>query len=74
MNYRILTAPVAYDDYVVVGDYDGYIHWLASSDGRQLGRVKVADSAIVARPVIIDNTVYVYSKDGTLAALKARLF
>ena len=74
LNYRILTAPVAYDDYVVVGDYDGYIHWLANSDGRQLGRVKVADSAIVARPVIIDNTVYVYSKDGTLAALKARLF
>ena len=55
-------------------DYDGYIHWLAGSDGRQLGRIKIADSAIVAKPVIVDNTVYVYSKDGTLAALKARLF
>jgi outer membrane protein assembly factor BamB len=74
LNNRTLTAPVAYEDYVVVGDFDGYVHWLASSDGRQLGRIKVADSAIVARPVIVDNTVYVYSKDGTLAALKARLF
>lgn len=74
LNNRTLTAPVAYDDYVVVGDYDGYIHWLAGSDGRQLGRIKVADSAIDVKPVIVDNTVYVYSKDGRLAALKARLF
>jgi len=71
---RALTAPVAYDEYVVIGDYDGYLHWLASSDGRQLGRVKIADSAIKAKPVVVDNTVYIYSKDGTLAALKARLF
>ncbi len=71
---RILTAPLTYEDYVVVGDYDGYLHWLAVSDGRQLGRVKVADSAIEAKPVVVDNIVYVYSKDGTLAALKAKLF
>lgn len=71
---RSLTAPVVYDDYVVVGDYDGYIHWLASSDGRQLARIKIADSAIDTKPVVIDNTVYVYTKDGTLVALKAKLF
>ncbi|MEE9336500.1 MAG: outer membrane protein assembly factor BamB [Methylococcaceae bacterium] len=71
---RVLTAPVTYEDYVVIGDYEGYLHWLAVSDGRQLGRVKVADSAIEAKPVVIDNVVYVYSKDGTLAALKAKLF
>ena len=74
LNNRTLTAPVAYDDYVVVGDYDGYVHWLAGSDGRQLGRIQIADSAIDAKPVVVDNTVYVYSKDGRLAALKARLF
>jgi len=71
---RTLTTPVAYDDYVVVGDFDGYIHWLAVSDGRQLGRIKVADSAIDAKPVVVNNIVYIYSKDGTLVALKAKLF
>jgi outer membrane protein assembly factor BamB len=74
LNFRTLTGPVAYDDYVVVGDYDGYVHWLSVSDGRQLGRIKIAGSAINAMPVVVDNTVYVYSKDGRLAALKARLF
>jgi len=74
LNNRGLTAPVAYDEYIVVGDYDGYVHWLAGSDGRQLGRIKIADSAIDAKPVVVENTVYIYSKDGRLAALKARLF
>jgi len=71
---RMLSTPVAYDDYVVVGDFEGYIHWLAVSDGRQLGRIEIAGSAINTKPVVVNNIVYIYAKDGTLAALKARLF
>lgn len=71
---RVLSTPVAYEDYVVVGDFEGYVHWLAVSDGRQLGRAKVSSSAISAKPVVVNGTVYIYSKDGTLTALKARLF
>ena len=70
LHQRKLTAPTVYDNYVVVGDFEGYVHWLSSTDGRQLGRIKVADSAIDAKPVVVDNTVYIYAKDGTLAALK----
>mgnify|MGYP000624353438 FL=1 len=73
LHNRTLTTPVAYEDYVVAGDFDGYVHWLAISDGRQLGRVKVSGSAIDAKPVVVNNIVYIYSKDGTLTALKARL-
>lgn len=72
LQQRKLTAPTVYDNYVVVGDFEGYVHWLSTSDGRQLGRIKVADSAIEAKPVVVDNTVYIYAKDGTLAALKTR--
>ena len=72
LHQRKLTAPAVYENYVVVGDFEGYVHWLSTSDGRQLGRIKVADSAIDAKPVVVDNTVYIYAKDGTLAALKTR--
>lgn len=74
LNNRILTTPVAYDDFVVTADYDGYVHWLAVNDGRQLGRIKIADSAVDAKPVVVNNIVYIYAKDGTLAALKAKAF
>jgi len=72
LHQRKLTAPVYYENYVVAGDFQGYVHWLSSSDGRQLGRVQVTDSAIEAKPVVMDNIVYIYAKDGTLAALKIR--
>ncbi|MDD5229387.1 MAG: outer membrane protein assembly factor BamB [Methylococcales bacterium] len=72
LHHRRLTAPATYQNYVVVGDFEGYVHWLSSSDGRQLGRIQVTDSPIEAKPVIVDDVVYIYAKDGTLAALKAR--
>lgn len=72
LHQRKLTAPATYESNVVVGDLEGYVHWLSASDGRQLARVQVTDSPIDAKPLVVDNTVYVYAKDGTLAALKAR--
>jgi len=72
LHHRRLTAPATYQNYVVVGDFEGYVHWLSSTDGRQLGRIKVADSPIENKPVVIDDVVYIYTKDGTLVALKAR--
>lgn len=72
LHQRKLTSPATYGNYVVVGDYEGYVHWLSNSDGRQLGRVQITDSPIDAKPVVVNDTIYVYAKDGTLAALKAR--
>jgi outer membrane protein assembly factor BamB len=70
LHQRKLTAPVIDNSYVVVGDFQGYVHWLSSNDGKQLGRIQITESAIEAKPVMVDNTIYVYAKDGTLAALK----
>lgn len=72
LHQRRLTAPAAYENYVVVGDFEGYVHWLSSIDGRQMGRIQITEGAIDAKPIVVDNTVYVYAKDGTLAALKVR--
>lgn len=73
LHQRKLTAPVAYDNYVVVGDFEGYLHWLSKSDGRQLGRIRISNVAIDAQPVVVGDVLYVYANNGVLAALKARL-
>lgn len=72
LHQRKLTAAIVYENYVVVGDFEGYVHWLSVHDGRQLGRINIASEAIDVAPVVKDDIVYVYAKDGTLAALKAR--
>jgi outer membrane protein assembly factor BamB len=71
LSHRSLTAPAVYQDYVVVGDFEGYVHWLSTRDGRQLGRVKISDAGIDTKPIVVEGIVYVYAKDGTLAALTA---
>ena len=68
---RRLTAPAASDDYVVVGDFEGYLHWLNKSDGRIVGRIRAAGKAIIAPPVVAGNTVFVYGQGGTLGAFRA---
>lgn len=40
---RQLSAPVVQDDAVVVGDYDGWVHWLSREDGRFLARARLLD-------------------------------
>ncbi|NOR80651.1 MAG: outer membrane protein assembly factor BamB [Methyloprofundus sp.] len=74
LHQRRLSVPVVYDDYVVVGDFEGYLHWLSKIDGRLLGRIEITDEPIVAQPIVIDNVLYVYASDGTLAAVKVLLF
>ncbi|MCP5016635.1 MAG: outer membrane protein assembly factor BamB [Ketobacter sp.] len=38
---RGLSAPTAYDRYVLVGDYEGFLYWLSYQDGSFLARAKV---------------------------------
>jgi outer membrane protein assembly factor BamB len=42
---RGLTAPVVQGKAIVVGDYDGYLHWLARDDGHFLARTRVQNPA-----------------------------
>ncbi len=74
LHQRSLSMPVVYGDYVVVGDFEGYLHWLSIADGRLLGRIEITDEPIVAQPVVVDDIVYVYASDGTLAAVRVVLF
>jgi len=68
--HRQLTAPALVGNLIAVGDLDGYIHLIAQSDGRLVGRARVAKKgAITARPVAVQGRLYVYGNDGTLAAL-----
>ena len=69
---RQLTAPVAFDSYVAVADYQGYLHLLAQSDGRLVGRVRVDSKGVRATPIARSGTLYVYGNSGDLAAYQLR--
>ncbi|MDO7596479.1 MAG: outer membrane protein assembly factor BamB [Pseudomonadota bacterium] len=69
---RQLTAPVVVGDNLIVGDFEGYIHWISRQDGRFTARVKVASTAIRSKPVVSNDLVYVMAADGTLTAFRIK--
>ena len=69
---RKLTAPVIVGANVIVGDFEGYIHWISREDGRFVARKKVADAAIRSKPIVKDDLVFVTASDGTLTAFRIK--
>lgn len=70
---RSVTAPVAYSNYVVAGDFEGYLHWMDRQSGEFVARVKVDGDGLRAPVVIADDVVYVQANDGTLAAYQVEV-
>jgi len=66
---RKLTSASVMGDYLLYGDYQGYIHMLAKSDGHQVARFQVDESGIDISPVVIDDAIYVQSKNSKIFIL-----
>lgn len=70
LQARQLTPPVSFGDFVVVGDFDGYVHLMRRDDGQFVGRLRVDSAGIIAAPVASADLLYVYSRGGKLSALR----
>ena len=69
--HRDLTAPESLGSYIAVSDFDGYIHLLAQSDGRFVGRRKVGKS-IKAGLISDSGRLYAMDDGGNLTAMEIR--
>jgi outer membrane protein assembly factor BamB len=69
LHQRRLTAPVPVMNYLVLGDMEGYLHFLSKDDGSVVARIQIDDTPIEALPVVLDDVVYAYSVGGTLSAV-----
>ena len=66
---RGLGAPAVFRDFVLVGDFEGYLHWLRREDGQFAGRIRVGGKPIAAAPLTSAEAVYVFGRGGVLASL-----
>lgn len=71
LQRRMLTTPVIQGNYVVVGDFDGYLHWMKLENGELVARVRVQNAFLRGTPVISDaGVLYALTAEGELAAYK----
>lgn len=66
---RGLSAPEMYNGYLVVGDKEGYLHWLDMSTGGFVAQNKLNGSGIHSRPVVASDKLMVQTKNGTVYLL-----
>ena len=72
LRLRDVTAPTRYANTLVVGDFEGYVHWLSPDNGEFLARERAAGQRISGAPLVVGQNVYVQGDDGTVAAFTVR--
>jgi len=71
MKRRGLTAPAIDGDALVVGDFEGYVHWLDKATGEIIARQKTDGERISNAAVTTDAAVFVQTDSGKLLAFKS---
>ena len=70
LNGRSVSGPLAFSRFVVVGDYQGYVHLLNREDGSFAARIATDGSAISAPPVALDlSSFLVQTRNGGIYAI-----
>jgi len=72
LRQRGLTAPASVGDSVVVGDYEGYLHWLSKADGSVQARTSTDGERITNAPVVANGRVYVQTDGGKVLAFETK--
>lgn len=72
LKSRDVGVPYLLGRALVMGDYQGYVHFLSREDGAFIARMKTDGSPITAAPVLAGNTLVVQTKDGGLYGFRPR--
>ena len=67
---RYPSAPTIIGDAIVVGDLEGYLHWLSKEDGEILQRTSLGSDKITSSPLVIGDSIYVQTDGGNLYSVK----
>lgn len=70
LRQRALTAPAIDGDVLVVGDFEGYLHWLNRRDGQLMARARTDGERITNAPIAADGRVYVQTDGGKVIAFQ----
>lgn len=70
LENRLLTSPELIDGYLVVGDSEGYLHWLDTATGEFVSQQLVNDSGFAVGPIALDDGYLITTRNGNIRKLK----
>jgi outer membrane protein assembly factor BamB len=72
LHLRGITAPTSIGDFIVVGDFEGYLHWMSKTSGKFVARTELCGDRIITPPLVVGKILYGYCSNGSLAAFTYR--
>lgn len=70
LRLRTITAPAVLNRYVVVADYQGYLHWMDKYEGHFVARVRSDEDGVISDPLVIGDRLVILGKSGELTSWK----
>ncbi|MBV8975226.1 MAG: PQQ-binding-like beta-propeller repeat protein, partial [Sinobacteraceae bacterium] len=70
--HRGLSPVAVMDDSVVVGDFQGYLHWLDKASGALAARIGTGAGRISTQPLVVGDVLVVASDRGQINAYRVK--
>jgi outer membrane protein assembly factor BamB len=71
LQRRAPSTPAVQGSHVVVGDFDGYLHWLDRTTGRFAARERPGNARISLAPLVSGDRVFVIDEGGDIVAYRS---
>lgn len=71
LRFRGLSLPALWTNVWVVGDQEGWVHFLDQQDGKPLQRVSTDGSGIMGKPIVIGKTLVAVTRNGSVFGFRA---
>lgn len=69
LENRLLTAPAIIDGYIVVGDSEGYLHWVDKESGEFVAQQFIDESGFAVGPIELDDGYVITTRSGSVRKL-----
>lgn len=70
LAYRNVTGVTVANDYIVVGDAEGYLHWIDRDSGQFVAQQSLDSDGLYIEPVATSTHLYLQTRSGDLIAIE----
>ena len=70
LKRRDISGPTAFQNSVVVGDFEGYVHFFDVATGAPQARVRAGHNRVTVPPLVVNDMLFVQTDGGDIAAFR----
>ncbi|RYU68380.1 outer membrane protein assembly factor BamB [Aliivibrio finisterrensis] len=72
LEYRQLTSPTIIDNYIVVADSEGYLHWLDRDTGLFMSQQEIDSDGIAVSPILVEDSFVIVTREGDIKKMRIK--